>query len=329
MARKPGGAPAPVAPGELIDTALRLLRVRMAGQVQVSTHIATRRNLLADGGQVMQVLLNLGANALDAMEAAGGALTMAADDGPDAASSSTWRTPGRESAEVRDRLRAPSSPRRARARGRVSGLHVVSEIIPGPRGASVRAPTGRRHAFRVECPRRPTPSTKEPTMAEQTRGLRSFSWTTRRPSIGRSARTSRREPYEILHAYDSAEAAAILGQRPEVAGVLCDHYMPGTRGLDLLMEIRHRFPKLTTMLLTAQADLQLVISAINHGHIHRFFTKPWNGEELCREIRALLLGEALPEQEALVARTEARLRRDMEPLRDENGAWVLTDPTAP
>jgi DNA-binding NtrC family response regulator len=46
-------------------------------------------------------------------------------------------------------------------------------------------------------------------------------------------RTLRREPYELLHAYDAGEAEAILGQHPEVRAIVCDHYMPGTPGARL------------------------------------------------------------------------------------------------
>ena len=139
-------------------------------------------------------------------------------------------------------------------------------------------------------------------------------------------RTLRREPYERLHAYDAAEAWAILQQNPDVVGVLCDHYMPGTLGLGFLMEVRHRFPALVTMILTAQADLELVVQAINLGHIHRFWTKPWEPDELRREIRVLLCGEKPMEGERQIARTEDRLRKEVGLARDESGAFLLQDP---
>ena len=142
-------------------------------------------------------------------------------------------------------------------------------------------------------------------------------------------RTLRREPYELLHAYDAAEAAALLEQRPEIAGVLCDHYMPGTHGLELLMDIRHRHPRVVTVLLTAQADLQLVMSALNEGHVHRFFTKPWDPEALRTQLRELLLGAESPEaarHRDRVQKTENRLRDELLPMRDKVSGAFIIDP---
>jgi len=142
-------------------------------------------------------------------------------------------------------------------------------------------------------------------------------------------RTLRREPYDILHAYDSAEAAAMIAQHPEIAIVLCDHYMPGTHGLDLLIELRRRYPQLITVLLTAQADLQLVMTALNEGHIHKFLTKPWDSPALRSTLAELLAQSAeAPRPPAPSAAEddaiEKRLREELMPLRDTStGAFII------
>jgi DNA-binding NtrC family response regulator len=141
-------------------------------------------------------------------------------------------------------------------------------------------------------------------------------------------RTLRREPFEVLHAYDAGEAEALLEQRPDVRAVMCDHYMPGTLGLDFMIHVRRTHPRLVTILLTAQADLELVITAMNEGRLHRFFTKPWEGDEVRRSLRELLGLAPGPEtagRETAVAR-EARVRAAMAPPQDDNGAWVITPP---
>ncbi|MFV1958139.1 MAG: response regulator, partial [Planctomycetota bacterium] len=138
-------------------------------------------------------------------------------------------------------------------------------------------------------------------------------------------RPFRREPYELLHAFDAAEAWALLEAHPDVAMVLCDHYMPGTHGLDLLKEVRVTHPEIKTLILTAQADLQLVIAAINEGRIHRSLTKPWDPEELRREVRSLFGGDG-PDLARLqeTAEIERRLREQMLPPRDEEtGAFII------
>ena len=141
-------------------------------------------------------------------------------------------------------------------------------------------------------------------------------------------RTLRREPYEILHAYDAGEAEAILRQRADVSGVICDHYMPGTPGLELLLHVRKTRPHLIAILLTAQADLQMVITAMNEGRLHRFFTKPWDGDELRRSLRTLFRLEDTPDvaKRDRFAEREERLRRAMAPMQDSSGAWVIEPP---
>lgn len=149
------------------------------------------------------------------------------------------------------------------------------------------------------------------------------------PSVHRAiARTLRREPYELLHAEDAAEAWALLRDHPEIDAVVCDHYMPGTTGLELVLDIRARYPHLATMMLTAQADLKLVLDAINQGRVHRFHTKPWDGDAMRKDLRVLLgLDDDLDDREEQLAETERRLEAELAPWRDDDGAFVIEPPT--
>ena len=142
-------------------------------------------------------------------------------------------------------------------------------------------------------------------------------------------RTLRREPYEVLHAYDAGEAEAILRQRADVRAVVCDHYMPGTLGLDFMLHVRRSRPGVISILLTAQADLEMVITAMNEGRLHRFFTKPWDGDELRGALRSLLEIETPAESEDFLHRVraeEARLRRELLPSQDADGAFLIEGP---
>jgi DNA-binding NtrC family response regulator len=141
-------------------------------------------------------------------------------------------------------------------------------------------------------------------------------------------RTLRREPYELLHASDAGEAEAILNQRADVRAVVCDHYMPGLPGLEFLLHLRRSRPRVVAILLTAQADIQMALTAINEGRLHRFFTKPWDGVELRGALRKLLyLDPEQPDERTSKLRAEEeRLRQDMAPRRDPSGAWVIETP---
>ena len=141
-------------------------------------------------------------------------------------------------------------------------------------------------------------------------------------------RTLRREPYELLHAYDASEAEAVLDQHKDLRAVVCDHYMPGTPGLEWMLHVRRKRPRVVTILLTAQADLQMVLTAMNEGRLHRFFTKPWDGDELRAALRKLLRLERddPAEKRERVRIEEERLGRELVPEQDEDGAFVSEPP---
>lgn len=135
-------------------------------------------------------------------------------------------------------------------------------------------------------------------------------------------RTLRGEPYELVHAYDVAEARVVLEARPDVRAIVCDHYMPGEPGLDFMLEIRETRPELIAILLTAQADLGMVITALGEGRLHRFYTKPWDGDEVRADLRELL---GLPKDPA--ASTRGR-HRPTSPARPAPEAAEAVDPAA-
>ena len=144
-------------------------------------------------------------------------------------------------------------------------------------------------------------------------------------------RTFRREPYEIVHAYDAAEAWQIVEHGPPIAAMICDHYMDGTYGLDLLQQVRAKHPKVLTVLLTGHADLRLVIRAINEGLVHRFFTKPWEPDALRREIRELIRAGASASLGVVPCEeTERQMAEQLLPQRDAGtGAFIIEAPDTP
>ncbi|HEY2388534.1 MAG TPA: hybrid sensor histidine kinase/response regulator [Candidatus Binatia bacterium] len=82
----------------------------------------------------------------------------------------------------------------------------------------------------------------------------------------------------VVSARSAAEALAALG--PETAAVVSDQRMPGTSGTALLAEVGARDPTIGRLLLTAYVDADVLMHAINEGHVHRYLTKPWDPREL-------------------------------------------------
>lgn len=71
---------------------------------------------------------------------------------------------------------------------------------------------------------------------------------------------------------------------------VCDHLMPGTTGVDFLIEME-RFglaPGAKRMLLTGQAGLLDTVRAVNEGHLEYYLAKPWTREHLLGAARTLL-----------------------------------------
>lgn len=88
----------------------------------------------------------------------------------------------------------------------------------------------------------------------------------------------------ILKAANADEALAVLKHEP-VAMILSDNLMPGIKGVELLTMAKLLHGTTIRVLMTAYADLETALSAINHCEVFRFVVKPWNNEELLQIIR--------------------------------------------
>jgi thioredoxin reductase (NADPH) len=86
--------------------------------------------------------------------------------------------------------------------------------------------------------------------------------------------------YRIVRASDAAEALAALRQLKDaaepVALLLSDQRMPGLDGVSFLTEARTLFPNAKRALLTAYADTDAAIAAINQSQVDYYLQKPWD-----------------------------------------------------
>ena len=89
--------------------------------------------------------------------------------------------------------------------------------------------------------------------------------------------------YRVLRA-SSGQAALDLCQQlqtrtEQVALFLSDQRMPGMSGVEFLAATMNGFPEAMRALLTAYADTEAAIRAINTAKIHYYLTKPWDPPE--------------------------------------------------
>lgn len=90
--------------------------------------------------------------------------------------------------------------------------------------------------------------------------------------------------YKIHTAINTDEARQILADNPDIRVIFCDQRMPGETGVEFLASIKNDFPRPVRILLTAHADMETVIDAVNRGHIFRFVRKPWVEEEIISSV---------------------------------------------
>jgi signal transduction histidine kinase len=88
------------------------------------------------------------------------------------------------------------------------------------------------------------------------------------------------EEYFTIHtASTGAEGIRLLAQE-RVALVLADQRMPAMSGVEVLEEAQRIDPSILRILITAYADIEVVIDSINKGNVYRYFKKPWEHEDI-------------------------------------------------
>ena len=71
----------------------------------------------------------------------------------------------------------------------------------------------------------------------------------------------------------------------DVHVVIADQRMPGTQGSELLAQVLERCPAVRRMLVTAYADLEAIIEAVNNGGVSKYFSKPWVNEQVVQAVK--------------------------------------------
>ncbi|WP_043203556.1 hybrid sensor histidine kinase/response regulator [Paraburkholderia acidipaludis] len=81
--------------------------------------------------------------------------------------------------------------------------------------------------------------------------------------------------YEVLLATSSDEAVAILARdSARIAVLVTDFRMPGRDGGDLLRQVAHDYPHIVRILVTAYADIDVLLQTVNTGEVFRILEKP-------------------------------------------------------
>jgi thioredoxin reductase (NADPH) len=102
-------------------------------------------------------------------------------------------------------------------------------------------------------------------------------------SVERDLRRQYSDRYRVMSADSGAGALHILGRLSErsepVALLIADHRMPHMSGIDFLTNAIREFPDARRVLLTAYADTEAAITAINVVKLDHYLLKPWDPPE--------------------------------------------------
>ena len=125
--------------------------------------------------------------------------------------------------------------------------------------------------------------------------------------------------YRVMRAASGQAALDTLTQlkaREEpVALLLSDQRMPGMPGVEFLERAREVYPEAKRVLLTAYADTEAAIQAINTARIHYYLNKPWDPPE----------EKLYPVLNDLLDDWKAGYRPPFEGLRVIGNRWALAD----
>src|SRR5690242_11958689 len=102
-------------------------------------------------------------------------------------------------------------------------------------------------------------------------------------AVARDLRRRYGEHYRIVRAEDPGQALDALREvklrGDAVAAILADYRMPNMNGIEFLEQAMDLFPRARRALLTAYADTDAAIAAINVVDVDHYLLKPWDPPE--------------------------------------------------
>jgi CheY-like chemotaxis protein len=115
--------------------------------------------------------------------------------------------------------------------------------------------------------------------------------------------------YELSFAGGGEEGLAVLKSKGATV-IVSDMRMPQMDGIEFLTRSREVAPDAVRMVLSAYADIDSIMQAINEGHVWRYITKPWNDRDLVLAIKnAIDYHEKAMETKRLLAEIKEKNRQ--------------------
>ncbi len=139
-----------------------------------------------------------------------------------------------------------------------------------------------------------------------------------------------------IESVTSGEQALKIMKEQTFKVVVSDERMIGMQGSEFLSQVREKYPHTVRIILTGHASIEAAIKAVNQGEIYRFFSKPWNDNELKYAIRSAIekydleaenrrLLATIKQQSLEIKVLEKRFPGITRVEKDQQGVFVLPD----
>lgn len=108
------------------------------------------------------------------------------------------------------------------------------------------------------------------------------------PRILQAYKRTLRKEFKIISAESGKEALALMESEGPFPVIVSDMQMPLMNGVELLAQVKEKYPDTVRIMLTGNADQQTARDAINKGDVYRFLNKPCPPEEMVPALKAAL-----------------------------------------
>ena len=306
LSRKGVVQPAYLDPNSVVRGLDRLLR-RVIGE-HISLHTELTENVGAvfvDAAQLEQVLLNLAANARDAMPSGGNLRIVTRSLAPHDAQSlgvgadrdwlaiSVHDTGSGMSDETRQRIFEPFFTTKERGKGTGLGLALAYGMMEQAGGViRVESAEGVGSTFHLVLPRhayRSPPATLEATSVATMRGSETILVAEDEDSVRAVVTaTLASRGYNVLAAADGEGALLLAQQYPgRIDMLLTDVVMPGMNGRELAETMTCERPDVRVLFASGYTDDESLLQGIRTDELS-FLQKPFSPADLVRRVRELL-----------------------------------------
>jgi two-component system, cell cycle sensor histidine kinase and response regulator CckA len=308
----------------LLDSMRKLLNRVLRDDITLVTRVSGTACIVADRGQLEQVLVNLAVNARDAMPSGGRLIleTIGVElRGPFGPEHSGMK-PGRYvclcvtdtgegmTPEVQERAYEPFFTTKPQGEGTGLGLSTVYGIVQQSGGfIQLHTAPGRGTSFRIFLPEAPGACGEEAstpvTVAARARA-ETLLLVEDEPAVRKVVnRTLTRSGYRVMLAGTGEEAIQLCAREPGPDLLITDVVMPGMSGAELAQRARALKPGLPVLFISGYADE--VVS--HHGVLDdgvEFIQKPFSPQVLAARVREVLDGGLRAEAPATKVRSRPR-----------------------